>query len=62
MTRLFLKPAPGRVVRRPAPDGRPLDAGGAFVPDDVYWRRRIADGDAVAAKPPAAPKSQKAEG
>lgn len=57
---MFVKPArPELLVANPealAPLPRHLPAAGAEVPDTEYWRRRLADGDVVAAKPPRAPK------
>lgn len=48
MQTLFLKPAvPGSVVRDPE-TGRILAPSGSTVPNNSYWRRRIADGSAVA--------------
>ncbi len=43
----FLKPADGRTV--PQPDGRPWPAEGMDADDTLYVRRRLADGDLVAA-------------
>lgn len=54
-------PAPGRRVRDPA-NGQLLTRRGAEVPDNSYWRRRLADGDVLdapptpAAKPPKPPR------
>lgn len=56
---MFVKPAPGLLVGDPEarpPMPRHLPATGAEVPDTEYWRRRLADGDVVAAKPPRTPK------
>lgn len=49
---MFVKPAPGLVIRDP--DLRDLlpDAG-REVPDSGYWQRRLRDGDVIAAAPPA---------
>jgi hypothetical protein len=33
-----------------------LPPAGAEVPDDDYWRRRVAQGDVVVADPPAEPE------
>jgi hypothetical protein len=46
----FLKPVAG--ITLPLPDGREWPAEGEWVDVDQYVRRRIADGDLVAAKPP----------
>lgn len=57
---MFVKPAsPELKVADPAarpPAPRHLPATGAEVPETEYWRRRLADGDVVIAKPPRAPK------
>lgn len=45
MTTIKIIPAQGRRVR--FPDGRLLPAEGAEVEHDLYWTRRIADGDVV---------------
>jgi|GEM_PF-1694377 len=50
-TRLYLKPAEGRIV--PLPSGEPCPPGGAYWDNTLYTRRRIADGDLIKAKPPA---------
>lgn len=49
---LVVKPAPGRRVRDPRTK-QPLPETGAEVPDSVYWRRRLADGDVVRIAPAA---------
>jgi len=63
--KLRVIPAPGRLVRYPA-DGRVLPGTGGNVPDDVYWRRRLADGDVTRepadAAPVAAPTTRKRKG
>lgn len=51
-------PAPGRRVRNPV-TGELLARRGAEVPDTAFWRRRLADGDVVAAQPAATPKPTK---
>ena len=44
MNRITVVPAKGRAV--PDPDtGELLPAEGREVPDDIYWRRRVNDGD-----------------
>lgn len=53
---LSLKPAPGRRVRKP--DGTPLAGIGETVEGDLYWLRRIADGDVIEIDLPATPASQ----
>jgi hypothetical protein len=47
---MFLKPAePAIKVRKP--DGAHLAPEGESLPDTVFWRRRMKDGDVVAARP-----------
>ena len=45
---LMVQPAPGLFVRDPRP-GKPkfLPESGDVVPNDTYWRKRIADGDVL---------------
>ena len=47
---MFVKPAPGALVRDPK-TRRPLPAEGAEVPDSPFWMRRLASGDCLAASP-----------
>lgn len=53
--RLFIKPAPqpegAPQLKVRKPTGGHLAEAGEFVPDESYWRRRIADGDVVEAAP-----------
>jgi hypothetical protein len=43
-----VKPAiPGTIVRRPDCNMRTLDADGEEVPDTLFWRQRLANGDVV---------------
>jgi hypothetical protein len=50
---IFVKPAvDGALVRRPHREFTPLPQGGDFVPDNMYWRRRILHGDVIEATPP----------
>ncbi len=49
MTMLTLKPAEGRTV--PQEDGEPWPAGGLAVEPTAYIRRRLTDGDLIAAEP-----------
>lgn len=49
MKQQFLKPGPGLKTRKP--DGTYLSAEGEWVPLTTYWRRRLADGDAVKSRP-----------
>lgn len=46
MTRLFLKPRPGTIVRFPR-TGEILPEEGKFIILTSYWRRRIKAGDVV---------------
>ncbi|MBQ0955987.1 DUF2635 domain-containing protein [Serratia symbiotica] len=63
---MFVKPAPGRVVRDPV-KGTFLPGSGEQVPDDIFWGRRLKDGDVekfdpnATAKPAAGKKSQENE-
>lgn len=50
---MFVKPNKGLSVRDPV-KGTPLPDGGAEVPDNTFWQRRLRDGDVVPAKPKAA--------
>lgn len=52
MARIIVRPSPGLIVL--GPDGKALPAEGASVPDDSYWRRRLAKGEVVRADAPAA--------
>lgn len=52
MTTLFIKPAPGCVVRDPRPPFTPLAADGEEKPQTGYWLRRVADGSVVSAERP----------
>lgn len=49
--RVFLKPAPGKVVRKPV--GGHLSTEGEWVNQESYWLRRISDGDVVEGTAPA---------
>lgn len=44
MNRITVVPAKGRAVPDPE-TGELLPAEGRDVPDDIYWRRRVNDGD-----------------
>ena len=48
-TEMFVKPAPGLLVRHP--NTKKLDPDGETVPRNAYWNRRLKDGDVVKAKP-----------
>lgn len=43
---MFIKPAPGRMVRWPM-SMRPLLDQGEEVPDDFHWQRLIQTGDVI---------------
>lgn len=49
--RQFLKAAEGRTVRQEE-TGAPWPSEGAYADDTLYTRRRLADGDLVAAEAP----------
>jgi hypothetical protein len=49
--RIFLKPAPDKVVRKPV--GGHLLPEGEWVNQESYWLRRLNDGDVVEADAPA---------
>lgn len=54
---MFVKPAPGLVVRDPQTRVQ-VPEDGRDVPETSYWLRRLRDGDLVqAAQPGPAPKS-----
>jgi hypothetical protein len=48
---MYVKPAPGLVIRDPDMLDYLPEAGRA-VPETDYWHRRVRDGDVVAAQPP----------
>jgi hypothetical protein len=51
---MYLKPAPGRLVRDPRNMRRLPEEGREIrVPLDLYWRRRMRMGDVIKADPPA---------
>ena len=50
---MFVKPKNGLSVRCPV-KGLPLPAAGAEVPDNIFWRRRITDGDVEVVEPESA--------
>ncbi|AHE72792.1 hypothetical protein M942_08635 [Enterobacter ludwigii] len=46
---MFVKPAPGRMIRHPD-KGTFLPENGAEVPDNaIFWRNRLRDGDVIRA-------------
>ncbi|EEJ5468871.1 DUF2635 domain-containing protein [Salmonella enterica subsp. diarizonae] len=58
---MFVKPVAGRSVRCPV-RGTFLPESGGNVPDDIFWRRRLQDGDVILSKPEkAASASQPAQ-
>ncbi len=44
---IIVRPAPGIKLKDPSNFNRPIDKAGSPVDDNAYWRRRIADGDAI---------------
>ena len=46
---MFVKPKDGLSVRCPV-KGIPLPKEGAEVPDNIFWRRRLSDGDVILSK------------
>jgi hypothetical protein len=48
---MYVVPVPGGLVRM-YPTREVMPATGAFVPEDVYWMRRILHGDVVRGTPP----------
>lgn len=59
MNTQWLKPAEGLLVRFEDPAQGHIPAEGAELPLTKYYRRRVADGDLVKGRRPAAPKSAK---
>lgn len=57
MQTMFIKPAPGRIVKDPE-TLQPLAEDGETKPQDVYWLRRINDGDVIETKPPKVKKEE----
>lgn len=53
----FVKPAEGRRVRKE--NGELLAAAGEDVPVNVFWRRRLREGDVVPATAPKTPSKDK---
>lgn len=49
---LHLKPADGCLVLDPDNGFEPLPADGKFVPDNLYWQRRLLFGEALLADAP----------
>ena len=48
MTQIFVRPANGLLIRLPDGAGH-LPAEGMEVENSLYWQRRLADGDVIAA-------------
>lgn len=59
-TRVHVKPAEGRAVRIPERANALMAAEGCEVPRNVYWTRRLAEGDVLEVKP-ATPKGKPAK-
>lgn len=59
MTRQWLKPAPGRLVRYEDPALGHIPPEGAEAPMTKYYRRRVRDQDLQPGRRPAAPKGEK---
>ncbi len=53
-TKLYVKPRSAELVVRDPRSLRKLKATGNWVPDTVYWRRRIISGDVLEVTPPEA--------
>lgn len=51
MNTVFVKPTNGMKVRFPDKPDKLLPAGGAEVPRNAFWIRRIADGSVVESTP-----------
>lgn len=54
---MFVKPAPGLVIRDPDLKDL-LPAEGREVPDSDYWHRRVLDKDVVEGKPASKPSGR----
>lgn len=54
---LYVKPARSDLVVREPGTMKRIPAEGQKVANSSYWRRRLAKGDVVEARPPAKPKS-----
>jgi hypothetical protein len=57
---MFVKPAPGLLVRDPTTKF-PLPPEGREVVLSSYWQRRLKDGDVVPVPPPASPEESTLE-
>ena len=56
---IYVKPAPGLVVRDPADGNNPLPESGKWVANTIHWQRRLKDKDISLAKPPKQEKGGK---
>ncbi|NRA87474.1 MAG: DUF2635 domain-containing protein [Rhizobiales bacterium] len=54
---MFLKPCEGRIVRDPN-DMTTLKSEGQNKPDNIYWRKRLLDGDVKETTPNKNPKKK----
>lgn len=52
MTKIYIKPAPGMIVRGPV-SFKVLPEEGALVKPSTYWNRRLKDGSVVLVTPEA---------
>ena len=59
---LYVKPARSDLVVREPGTMKRIPAEGQKVANSSYWRRRLAKGDVVEARPPAKPKSSAKSG
>lgn len=61
--RIFVKPVDSAKVRDPERGNQHLPKGGAFVPRNAYWLRRLNDASVIEAKAPktAKPVSNRSE-
>jgi hypothetical protein len=51
--------APDHLIVRDPVSGQVMPAEGRHVPDnDLYWHKRLLEGDIIEAKPPAAPEPE----
>lgn len=57
---MYVKPTPDRLIRDPV-KGTFLPESGEEVPNDVFWQRRITDGDVVIVETPKPTKGDDAK-
>jgi Protein of unknown function (DUF2635) len=62
MQPMKVKPAPGRAVRDPNTHGLLPEDGREVNENDLYWARRLRDGDVVPADDPPPTKASATEG